>query len=94
MLNSHFVLDSPLGINPQHVAPKPDKPAGSLGLYCRGLFTFQYSAYTEQEPMNSVFTNTHWRDYPEGCYPERVACFALLIAWWVKLFAIQTIIET
>lgn len=44
--------------------------------------------------MNSVFTNAHWRDYLEGCFPEWVACFALLIAWRVKLFEIPTVIET
>lgn len=41
-----------------------------------------------------MFTNTRWRDYLEGSYTEGVACFALLIAWWVKLFEVLPVTET
>lgn len=35
-----LLLESLLDINPQDVAPKPDKLADSLGLYCRRVFIY------------------------------------------------------
>lgn len=36
--------------------------------------------------MNCACTDSRWRDYPVGYFPEWVACFTLQIAWRVKLF--------
>lgn len=54
---------------------------------------FQHSVYTKADP-DDLCSQTHWRDYLEGCFPEWVACFALLIVRCIKSFEIPTVIET
>ena len=61
---------SPLEINPQDIASKPDKPVSSLGLYCRRVFMFQSSMYTKEDPEELCVHKHTLEGLPSGLLPR------------------------